>query len=80
MADASPTAERIIQKLTVHLGPHVARIAMKTFAKQALSRSPDTITAADVPKLLESMRSMLVVMMGREAAAVVVEEIRREFS
>jgi hypothetical protein len=75
-------AERISDclagKLAVHLGPNVAKMAVKTFAQKALSRKPEEITAEQVPALIEAIRPMLVVMIGREPSAVVLDEIRRE--
>jgi hypothetical protein len=72
-------ADVVAQKLAVHLGPNVARMAVKTFAAKAVSRKPEELTITDVPALLEAMRPMLVVMIGKEPSVVVLEEIARAF-
>lgn len=74
-----PVGDLVTKKLSVHLGPHVARTAVKAFAQKALSRKPEEITPAHVPALLEAMRPMLVVMIGKEPSGVVLDEIAREY-
>ena len=71
-------SDRVAKRLAVHLGPNVARMAVKTFAQKALARKPKEITPAQIPALIEAIRPMLVVMIGREPSSVVLEEIRRE--
>ena len=76
---AERVADVITQKLAVHLGPNVARMAVKTFSAKAVSRKPEELTILDVPALIEAMRPMLAVMIGREPSVVVLEEIALVF-
>lgn len=69
----------ITQKLGVHLGPNVARMAVKTFAQKAVAKKPEELIMTDLPALLEALRPMLVVMIGKEPGAAVLEEIARAF-
>jgi hypothetical protein len=71
-------ADVVLGKLSTHLGPHVARVAIKTFSQKAAARKPEELTQADVPNLLEAMRPMLAVMIGKEAGQVALDEIARE--
>ena len=66
-------------KLAIHLGPHVARMAVKAFAEKAVSRKPEELTQADLPKLIEAMRPMLTVMIGKEPGTAVLQEISKEY-
>lgn len=72
----SAIAEAIVAKLSVHLGPHVARIAVRTFARK-ISVADDRLTAANLPDLIREMRPMLNVMIGKGPSEVVVTEIER---
>jgi hypothetical protein len=73
-----PIDALIIRKLSVHLGPNVAKIAIKTFAQKSVARKPEELTRADMPMLLEAMRPMLAVMIGKDAGRVVLDEIAAE--
>jgi hypothetical protein len=68
----------IAARLSFHLGPNVARMAVKTFAQQALACTPEQVTPAEVPRLIEAMRPMLAVMMGKDPSRVVLDEIARD--
>jgi len=68
----------VTKRLSVHLGPNVARMAVKAFAQKALARKPEELTSAQVPQLIEALRPMLVVMIGKEPSTVVLDEIARE--
>lgn len=66
-------------KLAVHLGPNVARMAVKTFAQKAVNRKPEELTHGDLPQLIEAMRPMLTVMIGKDPGEAVLKEISREY-
>jgi hypothetical protein len=68
----------VTRKLSIHLGPNVARMAVKTFAQKAVARKPEELTPAELPALVEAMRPMLVVMIGKNPSEVVLGEIERE--
>lgn len=80
MADASVPAQRVIHRLAVHLGPNVAKMAVGDFAKRALGVKPDEVTAKDIPRLLDAMRPMLSVLMGKEHSEAFIQELGREVS
>lgn len=73
-----PVSDIFTRKLSVHLGPNVARMAVKTFAQKAVARKPEELTAAEVPQLIEALRPMLVVMIGKSPSEVVLAEIARD--
>ena len=75
---SSALADRIAARLAAYLGPHTARVAVKTFAQKALARGPETITLADWPKLEAAFRPMLRTLVGTARADVVLSEIRRD--
>ena len=57
-------ADVIRDRLAVYLGPNTARNALKTFAERALGLSPERVTIADAPKLIEALRPMLKTLIG----------------
>ncbi|MGZ5445733.1 MAG: hypothetical protein ACXW5U_32440 [Thermoanaerobaculia bacterium] len=67
----------VAQTLSVHLGPNVARMAVKAFAQKAVARKPEELTSAELPALVEAMRPMLVVMIGKNPSEAVLGEIER---
>jgi hypothetical protein len=48
------------------------------FSKQVLSTDPDNITPAQVPVLLDALGPMLRTLLGKDGAANVIEQVRRE--
>ncbi len=72
-----PIVEVVIAKLSVHLGPHVAKMAVRSFAKKAGVDGYEHLTAAHVPRLIEDIRPMLNVMIGKGPSASVVADIER---
>ncbi len=76
--DQQSIADRIVKVLEPYLGPHNARTAVKTFARRVFKRAPETLTAADLPALLEGMRPMLRTLVGEQSAESVLQTIRRE--
>jgi len=78
MPEPNLVGDIVTRKLAVHLGPNVARMAVKTFAQKAVSRKPEELTRAEVPQLIEALRPMLVVMIGKSPSEVVLGEIEQE--
>lgn len=76
--DRPSITDQIIDKLEPFLGPHNARTAVKTFARRVFGRTPETLTAEDVPALLEGMRPMLRTLVGEQSAESVLLAIKRE--
>ena len=81
MGDASTAtiADRVAQRLEGFLGPHTARVAVKTFAMRGLARGSETLTVADVPAMTQALRPMLRTLVGKQRAEVVIQQILREF-
>lgn len=71
-------ADRIAARLAIYLGPHTARVAVKTFTLKALGRKPETLTLADVPALQQALRPMLRTFVGRTQCELVIEQIAKE--
>jgi hypothetical protein len=69
-------ADAIAARLAIILGPHTARTAVKTFTQKALGRGPETLTAADVPKLADALRPLLRTFIGRVQADLLVEQLK----
>ena len=78
LSTRSSLAEKVGDRLAVYLGPHTARVAVKTFTQKALGRGPETLTADDVPALSAALRPMLRTFVGRARCELVLEEIAQE--
>jgi hypothetical protein len=72
-----PIADSVIAKLSVHLGPHVAKMAVRSFAKKAGIAGQEQLTAAHLPGLIADIRPMLNVMIGKGPSESVVADIER---
>jgi hypothetical protein len=70
-------AEQVAEHLSPYLGPFNAGIAVKTFARKAFARGPETLTAGDLPALLDALRPMLHTMVGAVSAQALIEDIQR---
>ena len=70
-------ADIIIEKLSVPLGPNVAKMAIRSFAKKSGMSGPEKLTVADVPKLIEEIRPMLNVMIGKAPTEAMLADISR---
>ena len=64
--DMPSIADQIIVKLEPYLG------------RRVFGRTPDTLTVADLPALLEGMRPMLRTLVGEQPAESVLQAIKRE--
>ena len=78
--DFTPTARHIADSLAVYLGPHTARVAVRTFAQRALGRGPDSVVPADAPALLEALGPVLRAFVGKERTASVLASIAEELT
>jgi hypothetical protein len=70
-------ANTIISSLAVHLGPNVARMAIKSFAKKQGVPAFEQLTPDHLPALVEDIRPMLNVMIGKAPAEALLNEIGR---
>jgi hypothetical protein len=78
MQPSRPPAEVITERLTHYLGPHTARVAVKSFSERELGLHPESLTIDDVPKLLEALRPMLKTMLGADRSDVVIRALGRD--
>jgi hypothetical protein len=80
MADPSTRAiaDRVAEQLQGFLGPHTARVAVKTFALRGLGRGPETLVPADIPTLVATLRPMLRTLIGKDRCEIVAQQILRE--
>ena len=67
-------ADAVVAKLSTHLGPHVAKMTLKSFARKI---GVEQLTPAHLPRLIEEIRPMLNVMIGRGPSEAVVAELAR---
>jgi eukaryotic-like serine/threonine-protein kinase len=70
--------ETVLRRLTAYLGPHTAKVAVKTFAQKAVGRKPEGLTVSDLPALQASLRPMLRTFIGRAECERVLDEIARD--
>lgn len=78
MPGARSIADVLAQQMAVYLGPHTARVAVKTFSQKALGRGPETLTVADVPAVTKALRPMLRTLVGRMTCEVIIEQVNRD--
>jgi hypothetical protein len=77
-ATGNAIADRIAARLSLYLGPHTGKVAVRTFALKSLGRGPETLTLSDVPALQQALRPMLRTFVGRAQTEIVLEQITRE--
>ena len=78
MHGARQIPDVIADRLATYLGPHTARVAVKTFSMRALGRGPETLTRADVPDLVKALRPMLRTMVGKVKCEAILAQLERE--
>jgi hypothetical protein len=78
MVGARQIPDVIADRLATYLGPHTARVAVKTFSMRALGRGPETLTLADIPDLVKALRPMLRTMVGKVKCEAILAQLERE--
>ncbi len=73
-------AATVARRLAAYLGPHTAKVAVKTFSMKALGRGPETLEPADLPALQAALRPMLRQLIGRAHCERILDEIARELA
>jgi hypothetical protein len=68
----------ITSRLAPHLGPNVARMAMKTSSQKALGIAPENVQINQAGAVIDAIRPMLNVMLGRDHAETIVQDIRKD--
>jgi hypothetical protein len=56
--------ERLQRRLAVYVGPHTARLSLKTFAQKQFGMAPADLPPAALPDLVKSLRPLLRSMLG----------------
>ena len=56
--------DRLQRRLAVFVGPHTARLSLKTFAQKQFGVEPAKLPAAALPELVRSLRPLLRSMLG----------------
>jgi hypothetical protein len=56
--------ERLQRRLAIYVGPHTARLSLKTFAQKQFGMSPAELQPAALPELVKSLRPLLRSMLG----------------
>ena len=72
-------ADCLALRLARYLGPHTARVAVKTFAARGLGRGPETLTLSDVPAMTQALRPMLRTLVGKQRCEIVLQQILGDF-
>jgi hypothetical protein len=80
MGAAESIADVMARRMAVYLGPHTARVAVKTFALKALSRGPETLTKEDVPAMTKALRPMLRTLVGKATCEVILQQMERDLA
>lgn len=52
------------KRLAVYVGPHTARLSLKTFAQKHFDVLPDALPPSALPELVRSLRPLLRSMLG----------------
>jgi len=80
MPNSRAPAEIVVERLAQYLGPHTARVAVKSFSLRVLGLQVERITRADVPALLEALRPMLKTMIGTQRSEVLLRDLAKEIA
>jgi len=71
-------AEKVAARIAVYVGPHTARVAVKSFALRKLGRGPESLELEDIPALLAALRPMLRTLIGQSQCELALKRIERE--
>ena len=74
-APAGRWHEGLERQLGPLLGDFTAKMALQTAALRSVKRPVDTLTAADLPALIEGLKPMLNTFLGAARAKAVLEEL-----
>jgi hypothetical protein len=71
-------SEVVFHHLVPYLGPHTTRTALKTFCAKAVGKSPEALTLADMPPLLNALRPMMRTLIGVKECELVLAQVNQE--
>ena len=63
---AESALERLQKRLAIYVGPHTARLSLKTFAQKQFGLPPAELPPAALPELVRSLRPLLRSMLGEK--------------
>ncbi len=66
------------ERLSAFLGENTARVAVSTFAKKAVNKTPEELTRDDIPAVLDALGPMLRTLLGEASAKSLLESIGKE--
>jgi hypothetical protein len=55
---------RIQRRLAQYVGPHTARLSMKTFAQKSFGTTPEALTPEQLPELVRALRPLVRSVLG----------------
>jgi hypothetical protein len=58
--------DRLQRRLAIYVGPHTARLSLKTFAQKQFGVPPAELPPAALPELVRSLRPLLRSMLGEK--------------
>jgi hypothetical protein len=64
VAVGEPAIERLQRRLAVFVGPHTARLSLKTFAQKQFGMAPADLPLSALPELVKSLKPLLRSMLG----------------
>lgn len=70
--------DRVHRRLEKFIGPHTARLAIKTFSQKSLGVPPDQIRDGEVPNLVRALRPLLRSMLGETQGEQIVQQLLSE--
>ena len=73
-------AETVVARLADLLGPAAAQSTLNTFCKRTVGVKPESITAAQMPLVLPSLKPLLSIMVGVAKADALISKLLQEFS
>jgi hypothetical protein len=71
-------AEVIRDRLSVYLGPHTARTALRTFSQRTFGIAPEQVSLVQIPQLLDALRPALRTLLGSEQTEAVIRSLIKE--
>ena len=56
--------ERVQRRLAQYVGPHTARLSIKTFANKNFGVAPEELTPTELPELVRALRPLVRSVLG----------------
>lgn len=77
---AGPAVERIQRRLAVYVGPHTARLSIKTFSQRTFGVGPEALEPKDLPELVRALRPLVRSVLGESGAERLMRILLQECS